>query len=371
MLFIPLPFVVAVLMLVIAVQKLRRTESPDRAFYLFTALMLAYGLQSIIIGLRWGYNLIALMPVQAVLATAIAALAYLAFQSLTDDPARQTKAQYLHGLPAALVAIFYVTARPLIGPFIMLTFLAYGLALISIARRGPDALVATRLDGAILSWRALWITAITLILSALTDLAISLDLSVLHGNHAATIISGANLVAVLLLGTAAAFAGESSDDQEPAQEEDRPDSPSTGPTQQDRAIAAELEALMATKALYKDTELNLSRLARRLGRPARQVSQAINRTHGISVSHYVNNLRIAEACRLLEHSHDNITRLMFDAGFISKSNFNREFLRVTGTSPTIWRQRQAKPVASATKIDSFSESSGQVEIIQPRGRDHR
>lgn len=37
---------------------------------------------------------------------------------------------------------------------------------------------------------------------------------------------------------------------------------------------------------------------------------------------------------------------MFEVGFLTKSNFNREFLRVTGKSPSAWRaERKAAPPA--------------------------
>ncbi len=96
---------------------------------------------------------------------------------------------------------------------------------------------------------------------------------------------------------------------------------------------------MTEKRLWSDTELNLARLARRLGAPARAVSEAVNRVHGVSVSHYVNNHRIGEACRLLRDTDLPVTRILFEAGFMTKSNFNREFLRVTGESPSEWRRR--------------------------------
>jgi AraC-like DNA-binding protein len=73
------------------------------------------------------------------------------------------------------------------------------------------------------------------------------------------------------------------------------------------------------------------------------VSSAVNRIHGSSVSQYVNNQRVSEACRLLAASDEPITRIMFDAGFLSKSNFNREFLRVTGLSPKTWRLEHRPP----------------------------
>ena len=109
-------------------------------------------------------------------------------------------------------------------------------------------------------------------------------------------------------------------------------------TEEDSAVAASVDALMREKHLYRDVDLNLGRIARKLNLPARRVSLAINRIHGMSVSQYVNNHRIEEASRLLTSTDEPVTRIMFDAGFLTKSNFNREFLRVTGLSPTAWRQ---------------------------------
>ncbi len=95
---------------------------------------------------------------------------------------------------------------------------------------------------------------------------------------------------------------------------------------------------MREKRLWADADLNLARLARRMGVPARAVSEAVNRVHGISVSHYVNNHRITEARRLLSETDMPVTRILFEAGFMTKSNFNREFLRVTGENPSDWRR---------------------------------
>lgn len=110
-----------------------------------------------------------------------------------------------------------------------------------------------------------------------------------------------------------------------------------------RRLATDLDRLMSEKRLWSDPDLNLARLARRLGSPARAVSEAVNRVHGISVSHYVNNHRIEEACRLLTDTDMPVTRILFEAGFVTKSNFNREFLRVTGQNPSDWRRRALPP----------------------------
>ena len=97
----------------------------------------------------------------------------------------------------------------------------------------------------------------------------------------------------------------------------------------------------ASENRHRQPPTNERRLARRLALPSRRLSQAINRTHGISVSHYVNGLRITEAQRLLRETDYPVTRVMLESGFLTKSNFNREFQRVTGTSPSAWRRDQA------------------------------
>ncbi|WP_377845214.1 helix-turn-helix domain-containing protein [Bosea sp. UC22_33] len=65
---------------------------------------------------------------------------------------------------------------------------------------------------------------------------------------------------------------------------------------------------------------------------------------GKNVSQYINDFRVAEACRLLPAKR-SVTMAMLEAGFQTKSNFNREFRRVTGLSPAAWRDRNC-PSAS-------------------------
>jgi AraC-like DNA-binding protein len=100
---------------------------------------------------------------------------------------------------------------------------------------------------------------------------------------------------------------------------------------------ARIDALMRTRGLFRDPDLSLDRLARKAGLPARRISAAINRATGRNVSQWVNDHRIGEACRLLAETDRPVTAVLFDAGFQTKSNFNREFRRVTGTTPLLWR----------------------------------
>jgi AraC-like DNA-binding protein len=340
MIFIPLPFVETLFLLTLLLQMYRRSEGGLGEHPLFALLLAAYALQSVLIGLRWGYQLWAVLPFQGLLATIIATLAFLSFQDLASEtPIFRKKTTWLHGLPAVSVALLLLFWPEPVGAMIILVFLGYGAALVRLCLAGPDGLVSSRLDGVVRSYRSLQITAAAVLLSAIADIVISLDFAWSDGSHAGEVVAAGNVLALLALGAAASVAstgasGQDGDATGPAM------APATGPTPEEIAVtAAAVDALMDRKALYKDTELNLGRLARRLNCPARSVSIAVNRVHGMSVSQYVNNFRITEACRLLSQTDEPVTRIMFDAGFLSKSNFNREFLRVTGTSPTLWRSK--------------------------------
>jgi AraC-like DNA-binding protein len=64
---------------------------------------------------------------------------------------------------------------------------------------------------------------------------------------------------------------------------------------------------------------------------------------GKNVSQVVNDYRIQEAKDRLRGTDDPITSIMYEAGFQTKSNFNREFLRVTGVTPRAFRQGAITP----------------------------
>lgn len=90
---------------------------------------------------------------------------------------------------------------------------------------------------------------------------------------------------------------------------------------------------------FRDPDLTLQRIARKLSLPQRDVSRAVNDCAGVNVSQYVNRFRVEAACLALRQTDQLVTQVMFDAGFVTKSNFNKEFSRVTGTSPSGWRRK--------------------------------
>lgn len=103
----------------------------------------------------------------------------------------------------------------------------------------------------------------------------------------------------------------------------------------DKALMARLDALLESRRLYLDPELTLTRLAHVLHVPVKRLSAAINRSTGGNVSRHVNGYRVREACRALEGG-ASVTDAMLASGFNTKSNFNREFHRVTGRTPSAW-----------------------------------
>lgn len=187
------------------------------------------------------------------------------------------------------------------------------------------------------------ITGLMLIGSVIVDLLINLDFARNSGHYSPAIILVTNILSLLFLGTAAGVAlNNRTSDENGGEAEPHAQAPSTEAaltTEQHMAIVAELDALMEEKQVYKDMELNLKRIAHRLRKPSRHVSEAVNRCRGMSVSVYVNNFRVEEACRLLRGTDEPVTQITFASGFLTKSNFNREFLRVTGMSPKAFRSQ--------------------------------
>lgn len=109
----------------------------------------------------------------------------------------------------------------------------------------------------------------------------------------------------------------------------------------DHVLMQALHEIMKDKELFRDSNLTLARVAKRLSVPARDLSGAINRTTEENFSRFINGYRIAYAKGALLDTELPVTEVMFEAGFLSKSNFNTEFRRVTGQTPSQFRSRGA------------------------------
>ncbi len=88
--------------------------------------------------------------------------------------------------------------------------------------------------------------------------------------------------------------------------------------------------------LYKDPELSLTALAKYLGETPNAVSRIINAGFNQSFNEFINTYRIEEVKRRMtagDAEHLTILALALDAGFSSKTTFNRVFKEQTGKTP--------------------------------------
>jgi len=194
---------------------------------------------------------------------------------------------------------------------------------------------------------------ILLLFSGAVDLAIAFDVGLSQGPHIGLIVSLGNMATLPLIAGAALVVARSLPETEelPEAEADaRPDTQDL-PTADDAHVLAEVHRILRERHLYRDPDLTLERLARRVGIPGRQLSRTINRKRGRNVSQEINLWRIREAQMLLEQTDRAVTAIMFDCGFQTKSNFNSTFRRVTGVSPSDRRRRTMNGLSSAAACD--------------------
>lgn len=332
--FIPVAFLFAVLFVVLFFNVIG-SDDESRRNQPFLVLILLCAFQSLLVGLRWGYGIQSVSYLLPGVAVAIPPLVYAGVLNLIKRPSGNLPRQILSYLaPALVVVVLTFVWRDLIDVAVILVFLGYAIGVLRLLRFGPDGFGFVPLDGAAPVYRAILFAAFALLLSATVDTLVFVDFLWGRGGSVSTVLSIANLGALIMLGLAATSATDSV--VQPIASDLRP--------QEDdvdyEATMARVNELMSARKVYRDANLNLDRLARKVAIPARQISQAINRASGRNVSQYVNGYRIAEACDLLEATQKPVTEIMFDAGFQTKSNFNREFRRVTGMTPQDWRLKK-------------------------------
>jgi len=74
-------------------------------------------------------------------------------------------------------------------------------------------------------------------------------------------------------------------------------------------------------------------------------SRNFNAATGHSFVDFLNRIRIAQACGMLYVSDDQITSIAQEAGFKNLANFNRQFLKVRGMTPSQYRETARKDLA--------------------------
>ncbi|MCP4136734.1 MAG: AraC family transcriptional regulator [bacterium] len=107
-------------------------------------------------------------------------------------------------------------------------------------------------------------------------------------------------------------------------------------------IKRRIEDLMEDEKLFCDEDLTLNRLAEILSLTPHQVSEFLNNVLRTNFSSFINGYRIDEAKRLLvDDPERSVLSVAYAVGFNSKSVFYNAFTRITGTSPSKFRNKKS------------------------------
>lgn len=124
-----------------------------------------------------------------------------------------------------------------------------------------------------------------------------------------------------------------------------------------RARGRQWAEQMEAAGWFREPDLTLSTLARRLGTNTAYLSRAFNDGLGESFTMVVNRLRVAAACRALEEG-GSVLAIALDVGFGSKATFNRVFRQCLGTTPSTWRE----DARARLKGEKYA-ANGEIETI--------
>lgn len=298
--------------------------------------------------LRWEYDSDMLRNIQSVLAIFLPAVAWHSFV----PPSEGKEKPYLLVLlvPIVLSLLIRLVWPPATDFILVALFSGYGFGLLRTGWRREDPVTVTRLHGIPRNQTLAFSAGCFLCLSALTDLIIAFDFGISDGKHVTLMIVIAQLMLLPVIGRVIPGLVKTPE---------RPDAvvmPQADATQTNPPLAEmselyrKLEKQVYETQIYLNPDLTLALLARKTGTPARHFSAAVNSVKHCNVSQWINGFRIERAKELLLSTSLPVTDIMMESGFMTKSNFNREFQRLSGISPTLFRQQALdNPVLNSEK----------------------
>lgn len=93
---------------------------------------------------------------------------------------------------------------------------------------------------------------------------------------------------------------------------------------------------------YTDPEFSLGILAEAVSYSPKYLSRVFKNKMGIGFTKYLNNLRVQQACRLMEEGNASITKVAAQCGFADPMYFSKVFKHYTGFSPQVFLKRIGK-----------------------------
>ncbi len=112
------------------------------------------------------------------------------------------------------------------------------------------------------------------------------------------------------------------------------------PESEKKRIREELESIMKKEKLYLDPELTIDMLTEKISCSRHALSQVLNESIQQTFYNYINTHRIEEAKRILSSEQIKVYKISsvaYDSGFNSLSTFNDVFKKMTGLTPSGFR----------------------------------
>jgi len=334
MIALPVPLFTAAVLAYLAIHAAVLGET-SRMVIAFVAMC---AVQSAVIALNQHYGLRIFGPLQPVTASTLAVFAYLTFLATSVRPLRVVPDSAHLLAPASVAACLWLPPLFLDG-MLMLLFAGYGTAILFKARNGADDLPLVRLEGsdrALFLWRCV---AGAMMASAAFDLIISVAVTYGPQGIGPLLVSLYSVVFLLMVGLLSLSETVSRPlPQDPVPGASAPASHTVAHPD----LMHRIEDHMRTSKIYLDPDLTLRKLSRQLSVPEKTVSASINRATGENLPRYINRHRIEHACELMQAG-TPVTHAIYASGFNTKSNFNREFLRLKGLPPSAWLDAHGSP----------------------------
>lgn len=346
---IPLTWLVTALMAIACAAVGQSAGLPVAARVFLAGFLACLGVIGALLGSRLSFGAQWAGTIQPLVAVLVAPLAYLGFRALMVDRSYWTTSVLSPHGALVLLCQVAILGSPILPDFVVLAVTsAYLFGLVTLARRGSDAFIHVSAHAMPVLRTAIMATMVLLALIILADSALFVLGAVKGTAYALTVLGGASGVFAALV-FIVVLVGAAMVPRRLGRAERRRGDP-VSPSREDRLLLGRINAVLRDGKLYQDSSLTVARMARRLGVPARDVTNAINRCAARSFSRHVNEFRIQHACRMLRETALSVTEIMLDSGFVSKSSFNAEFRRILGRTPSQFRAEPDNGASATTPI---------------------
>lgn len=127
--------------------------------------------------------------------------------------------------------------------------------------------------------------------------------------------------------------------------------------QQSTAEAPAVTRARAYIAAHVSEDLSLAQVSRAVGMSSFYFCKNFKKGTGLTFTEYLSRVRIETVKELLLNPYKRVSEAAYEAGFQSLSQFNRVFHRITGQSPSDYRNSLHAPARSVTGLRTQAQAA--------------